>query len=231
MRIVICEDEVLIAEHLKSLLINFGYYVEGVAHNFKDSIRLIDTVRPDFALLDIRMEGRSDGIEIARHITKHYNTPFIFITALSDRATIDHALAVNPYGYLVKPFDAMEVYTAIQIALQKYNCTKDECHIVVRDGLNDVKVFENQIMYVKSENIYVDIKTFSKTFTLRKPLELLATELKSKFFIKCHRSYIINLNFVDQIKKDHLIIKESVIPVSRKYQKGIRDIFNNKPFM
>lgn len=228
MRIVICEDEVVIAEHLKSILLSFGYSVEGIAHNYKDSIRLIDSVRPDLALLDIRLEGHSDGVEVARHIARHYNFPFIFLTASTDKNTADYALSMNPFGYIVKPFNTMEVYSTIQIAMQKHNSTKDASHIIIKAQDKNVKLFESQILWIKSDNIYIDIVTPQRTYTIRKSLKCFSDELQENFFMKCHRSYIVNINHIDQMQKDHLLIHGTAVPISRQFRKEIRDAFKGK---
>lgn len=230
MRIVICEDEVIIAEHLKSILNNFGYSIAGLAHNYKDSIRLIDSVRPDLAILDIQMQGHSDGIEIARYISKYYDFPFVFLTASTDKATIDHALSLKPFGYIVKPFNAIEIYSTIQIAFQKYRGEKNENYLVVKEGLNEVKIYESQIKWIKSDNIYIEIATVHQTYTLRKSLEGIANQLSKKFLMKCHRSYIINMNFIDQLQGNNVLIQGKLIPVSRQFKKEIHDTFRNLPY-
>lgn len=228
MRIVICEDEVLIAEHLKSIITSFGHTVLGIAHNVKESIRLIDECRPELALLDIRLEGHTEGIDIARYISANYNIPLIFITAMSNKATIDEALAVNPAAYIFKPFSSIEVYAALQIVIKQHQNMNVEDHIIIHDRLCDIKVPENQILYVKSENVYLDIATTHKTYTIRKSLDAINKELKCKCLVKCHRSYIINLNYIDQMQKDHVLIRGTIIPVARQFQSEIREIFKNQ---
>lgn len=118
--ILVVEDEIVIARDLQRILRRTGYHVPDVAVSAEEALWFIEEHDPDIALLDIVIEGKRDGISLARLIREEYQLPFLFITSHADRATVDRAKATRPNGYLVKPFTADEVYAATEIALANY---------------------------------------------------------------------------------------------------------------
>lgn len=225
MKVLICEDEVLIAEHLKTIVESLGHEVVGVAHNITDSFLLLEHNNPDLALLDIRMEDRLDGITLGKHIEQNHQFPFLFISASTDRITVDKALEVSPAGYVTKPFTEIDVYSAMQIAASKRISETDENYLIIKDGYKDIKLPQCEILFLKSDNIYVEVITRQKKFLIRNSLEKLASELDSEIFLKCHRSYVVNLKWVDELETKSLKIKDHIIPISRQFQKLVKDKF------
>jgi len=224
MRILIGEDDILIAEHLKEIIKSFGYDVVGVAHNKEQILKLIDKTDPNLALLDIRMEGKYDGIEIGETILKNYNFPIIYITAHSDREIIQKALKTKPSGYIIKPFKSMEVFTALQIAAENFSNKKADNFILIKDGYTTIKLFLYEIIYIKSDNNYIEIYTEKTKYLERNSLESILSTINSDNFMKVHRSYVINLNHLKEFKSNTVILGERSIPVSRKYIKELKDI-------
>lgn len=227
-KVVICEDEVLIAEHLRTIVSSFGCDVVGVAYGFNESLELIENSNPDLALLDIRMDGPYDGIQIGQFIRQNYNFPFIYITAFSDKALVDKALEVNPYGYIVKPFEKMEIYSAIKIALDKQSVLKQERYTIIKDGYKEIKLYHDHIRYIKCDNIYIEIYTPTNKYVVRNSLENFLSELDDISFRKCHRSFCVNMKFVKQLNSNSLVVDDCQIPVSRKYGSMLKKIFNAK---
>ena len=114
-KILIVDDEVLIAEFLKDELIDLGYHDIVLAHNRKQAFAKIEEFKPQLILLDIRMKNEREGIEIAEEINKGVKIPFIFITAHSDKEILQHALSTKPAGYITKPFKQIDVYAAVSL--------------------------------------------------------------------------------------------------------------------
>lgn len=225
MRVVICEDEILIAEHLKVIVKSFGYEVVGIAHNKKEMLALIDRVNPQIALVDIRMEGHYDGIEIGDEILKNYNFPIIYITAHSDKEIIQKALKTKPGGYIIKPFKAMDIYTAITIAIDNFSAAKNDNFILIKDGYKSVKLYNYEIIFLKTDNNYVEIYTDKTLYIERISLENMLETINSDRFMKVHRSFAVNLDHVKELKSRELIIGRHLIPVSRKYYKDFKEKF------
>ena len=111
-KFLIVEDEVLISEHLKSILIGLNHQVTDICSSLKTAIESIHNFQPDIALLDIHMHGEDQGIAVAKHLKK-LQIPFIFITSFSDKKTIQSAIREHPKGYILKPFSTIEIQEVI----------------------------------------------------------------------------------------------------------------------
>lgn len=118
-RILIVEDEALVAEDLKAHITEMGYQVSAIVSRGEDALALLEGSRPDLVMMDIVLAGEVDGIDVAQLIKEQYHIPVIFLTAYTDREKIERARAAEPYGYLVKPFDERELRTTISMALYK----------------------------------------------------------------------------------------------------------------
>ncbi|MGZ4057181.1 MAG: response regulator, partial [Bacteroidia bacterium] len=119
-KILIVEDETVIAMDLQVSLERFGYKVIGHVTRGEDVIETFNSVIPDLILMDIKLEGALDGVETAQLIHENYNIPVIFITSYSNSDIIERAKKVNPFGYFVKPFNDRELRTNIEIAIYKH---------------------------------------------------------------------------------------------------------------
>ncbi|HAP43459.1 MAG: two-component system response regulator [Spirochaetes bacterium GWD1_61_31] len=119
-RLLIVEDEKIIAIDLQRRLERFGYIVVGMAGDGEEAVRLALELNPDLILMDIMLNGPIDGIQTATLIKEQRNIPFIFLTAYTDEKTLERAKSVQPYGYILKPFKERELYTTIDIALYKH---------------------------------------------------------------------------------------------------------------
>jgi diguanylate cyclase (GGDEF)-like protein/PAS domain S-box-containing protein len=123
-KILIVEDEKIIALDLQRRLERFGYSVVGMASDGVEAIALARVRLPDIVLMDIMLAGSMDGIEAAKQIRAQLDIPIIFITAYTDEKTLERAKEVEPFGYILKPFKERELYTTIDIALYKNNIDK-----------------------------------------------------------------------------------------------------------
>lgn len=117
--IMIVEDEAIVAMDLAQQLEDLGYRIGAIVDNGRDAIATANEIHPDLVLMDIVIKGDMDGIEAARHIGRLQHTPIIFLTAYSDRPTVERAVHSAPYGYLTKPFQIREVRAAIEVAIYK----------------------------------------------------------------------------------------------------------------
>jgi diguanylate cyclase (GGDEF)-like protein/PAS domain S-box-containing protein len=119
-RILIVEDEKIIAIDLQRRLERFGYTVVGMVGEGENAVSLALELQPDIILMDIMLAGKMDGIDAAKTIKTSQDIPFIFLTAYTDEKTLERAKEVEPYGYILKPFKERELYTTIDIALYKH---------------------------------------------------------------------------------------------------------------
>lgn len=120
-RILVVEDEVLVAEQLKEDIEALGYAVAGIVEYGEQVSQAVAETKPDLILMDIRLEGEMDGIEAASRLQAEYDVPIIYLTAFSDQATLKRAAATAPAAYLIKPFNERELEANIALALSKKN--------------------------------------------------------------------------------------------------------------
>ena len=119
-RILIVEDEPLIAFDLSDFLQSLGYKVLAICHDSETALDKIHIHQPDLVLLDIHIEGSKDGIQVAQSIREQYDIPYVFLTSFSDEMTLGKAGETMPYGYIVKPFDEKSLKATISIALARH---------------------------------------------------------------------------------------------------------------
>lgn len=119
-RILIVEDEALVAMEIEERLEVMGYQVTGRAASGVQALALLEETRPDLALMDIRLQGAMDGIAVAERIRKISKVPVIFLTAYSEDETLERAKVAEPSGYILKPFNDRELRSSIEIALYKH---------------------------------------------------------------------------------------------------------------
>ena len=119
-KILVVEDEGIVAEEIRSRLKNKGYTVSGVTHSGEAAIQKVKEVHPDLVLMDIRLKGEMDGIEAARKIRELFDIPVVYLTAHADDSTLQRAKITHPFGYVIKPFEEIELHVAIEIALTRH---------------------------------------------------------------------------------------------------------------
>jgi DNA-binding response OmpR family regulator len=120
-KILIIEDESIIALNLKEILMELGYEPCGIAPNRCKTIAILDKgIKPDLVLMDIYLKGPTTGIELAKELTGIFpNLPVVFLTANSELSTIKQASETFAYGYLIKPYQASHLQAAIEVAIKK----------------------------------------------------------------------------------------------------------------
>lgn len=118
--ILVVEDEGIVAQEIKSRLEKSGYTVCAVAHDGRTAIAHAEAMQPDLILMDIRLKGEMDGIEAAGRIRDRLNLPVVYLTAYTDPATLERAKVMEPFGYVVKPFETRSLIVSIEIALHRH---------------------------------------------------------------------------------------------------------------
>jgi DNA-binding NarL/FixJ family response regulator len=137
-RILIVEDEPLIAEDIAGYLMEADFEIAGMAHDAEEALQLLEVTNPDGVLLDINLGDGMDGIGLAKIIREKYGFPFVYLTSHSDKATLERAKRTIPAGYLLKPFNGNDLMISLEIAifnqLQSRGVSKPELSL---DDLND----------------------------------------------------------------------------------------------
>lgn len=141
-KILVVEDEPLIAMDIKGILGRNEYRVVGVAHDSEVALDMIYNRQPDLILMDINIDGSKDGIEIAEIVKERYNIPVIYLTSYSDDDTLERAEKTLPYAYVVKPFEEGHLKSAVKIALFSFN-----------SNLENSKISEKYLRSISAEEI------------------------------------------------------------------------------
>ncbi len=125
LRILIVEDEPVIAENISMYLDNADFEVSGIAYDSAEANDQLLHNTPDAAILDVNLESDEDGIDIANRINLKYQLPFLFLTSYSDKETLQRAKEVNPSGYIVKPFNEKTLLASLEIAISNHAAEKN----------------------------------------------------------------------------------------------------------
>jgi len=118
-KIMVVEDEWIIANDIKNCLVDLGYMVTSIAATGDEAIEQAGQDQPDLILMDIMLKGEMNGIEAAKEIRKHYDIPVIYLTAYDNQYLVEQAKQTDNYGYLLKPFKDKELHIAIDMALHR----------------------------------------------------------------------------------------------------------------
>ena len=119
-KILIVEDENIVAFNIKSRLEGLGYTVTAVSSSGEVALKKVEQNRPDLVLMDIKLKGIMDGIQAAEQIRSQFQIPVVYLTAYTDEETLNRAKLTEPYGYILKPFEARDLGTTIEMALYKH---------------------------------------------------------------------------------------------------------------
>ena len=227
-KIVVVEDEIIIADNICEALIELGYNVSEPAISYTEALGTIEMFKPDLAMLDIRLSGKKDGVDLAQIINEKYNIPFIFLTSNTDAETLERAKKVAPAAYLVKPFSKEELYTSIEIAIANFENQSHKTDIntgapfkqalFIKQKQLFIKVKFEDILFISSDHVYIEI--FSKDnhkFLVRGSLNDYILKLDSNF-ARIHRGYIINLQHISAIDQDYVKIEKHSVPIGKNYK-------------
>jgi DNA-binding LytR/AlgR family response regulator len=235
--ILIVEDDMLVGTHISMLLTQAGYEVMGILTQGEMVLEQLKTVRPDLILMDVKLKGELDGIDTAKQVYQTFQTPVIFLTANTDKATFERAKKAYPIAFIAKPFKALDLTRAIELAASRMLeapsvITKDDKNlptenvlltdrIFVRDKDRMVKLKFEDIHYVKAERNYCQIFTEGKNYLLSVPLKTFEKRLTSVFFERVHRSFVVNLKQIDEIDETHVYCRKQAIPISKSHKELI----------
>lgn len=240
-KILVVEDEMIIAADISMMLTSLGYDVTGIVPRGEDALKNIESTRPDLVLMDISLRGSLDGVETAKLVRDQFEVPVIFLTSNTDDATFIRAKETKPYAFISKPFRQSDLQRAIELALDRIedekgktgshnivaepNSIEDDSvilsdRIFVRHKDRMVKIYLQDILFAEADRNYCKIYTMESEYLMTLPLGSFEEKLQSKDFLRIHRSHIINVNKVDAISDQfqYVTIGKKVLAVSRSHQ-------------
>jgi CheY-like chemotaxis protein len=169
--ILVVEDEFITATDIRNSLQGMGYDVPVIADNGEEALRKADEMRPSLVLMDIGLRGKMTGIEAGKQIRERFDIPVIYLTAHSDESTFWNALSSEPYGYIIKPFEARELQFNIEMALHKHGQRHPPGRDAVRETGQEIPVGVPPEQAGSRE--IQDTSTFSRNILKRLPLIIL----------------------------------------------------------
>lgn len=220
-KILIVEDEPIIADDIAMILERNGYEITEIVDNSLDAIDHLEKHQSDIALLDINIEGERDGIWLAGQINKHFQIPFLFLTSYYDENTLKRVQSTDPSGYIVKPFDEGDLAANIGLALLKSKVNEPESEaekFFVRDKGELKAIHADEIIYAESDNNYTNIYTTERKFVVTHTLKSVEEKLQGKGFLRSHKSYLVNFKKVTSISEGYLFFEKIKIPIGRSYR-------------
>lgn len=211
-KILIVEDEMIISMEIKQKLHAMGYVVVGQAITGESAIQKSGETKPDLILMDIRLKGDMDGITAAKRIMDLHDLPIIFLTAHSDKATLERAISVSPSGYLLKPFKERELMTNIEMSLHKHRIKqkiREEVSPEAAPGIyKDLASFPVAMVVTTKSGIIefvnpaaTQLSGYAQTELLNKPLTFLFGEQMHT------RDYQKNMN---ESSKYHMVMPDQI---------------------
>lgn len=216
-RILLVEDEILIAEDLKDTLVSLGFKHVEMAHDKQSALKKITEFKPHVTLLDIRLEKDTEGIDIGNYMGQNNAGQFIYVTAHSDVEMVKRIIKTNPAGYITKPVKKSDLFASISLCIEKIkeNDQKNKT-IQIKDGYETILIEVNSIKYIEAEGNYLNVFCDTKKYVVRQSLDSFVDELASPSFYKIHRSYVINISkILKYSKKDVQMDNQAILPISR----------------
>ncbi len=225
-KILVVEDESLVAMDMVDMLTRLGYEVLPHAMGYAEAVSVLEHNLPDLVLVDINLGGEKNGIDLARLLTNQYHIPFIFITSHSDKETVAAATSTTPSGYLIKPFDAGDLYTSVEVALvnnaAKRGTTKNAANgsvvsdsIFVKTDKNFVKVKIADILWLEAEHNYMFIISEKGKHIVRSSFKDFLVNMPGDQFFQVHKSFIVNMHKIESFSHTDVVINGKEIPLSR----------------
>lgn len=220
--VLIVEDELLIAETIKLYLEERNHKVAGIAISYDEAIKLIEEGKPDVVLLDIRLYGEKSGIDVAHFIQNSgLHLPYIIVSSQYDQDYIEKAMHAGAAGYITKPIAKETLWSSLELAVLKSeeSAEDDFIDLKISHGLQRVKVSE--ILYIKSDHVYVEVIGSSFNYFGRYSLGEILSLIDKPRFLQCHRSYIINTDKIEKYTSSKVWINQSEIPISAKHKSSV----------
>lgn len=240
LKILIVEDQLLIAKNLEAQLLEMDYCITDVVMDATEAIRAFKKRIPDIVLMDIMLnDSDMDGIEIAHQFNQIARVPIVYLTSLKNKNTRDRAKLTNPAYYLIKPWNTLQLEIALEFAF--FNFTKKkEAEITdsiyatqgpgqfflpykdaffVKTKHNKLeKVLMSELLFVKGAKESVEIFTSKRRYFHSANLKSFLSQVTHPNIIRVHRSYIVNCSKIEAIHDGSLIIKNTSVPIGPSYK-------------
>lgn len=243
LRILIVEDEIVIARDLEEQLKTFGYTIVGIAKNSKVAIRKFSELQPDMILMDIVLKNSDfNGVQLAKIFNNIRRIPIIYLTGSHSSRIYEEAKETSPANYLIKPCNEKQLEAAIELAIYNFSNQKEASlkpqlisnqqkvfsasdYIFIRDKELFIKISIDNLLWVKAANTYVEVFTVEDYLMIATSLKSFLQQFQHPHLQRIHRSYAANLSKVYAFDGGNLYIhragKPHRIPVAPNNREAI----------
>ncbi|AJR03337.1 LytR/AlgR family response regulator transcription factor [Siansivirga zeaxanthinifaciens] len=219
--VLIVEDTPAESDALIEVLEANNYNIVGVARTFKDALFMFYNNAIDVVVVDIFLNGNPDGVAFAETIsvTPNASKPFVFLTSSTDRSIFERAKLTQPFSYLMKPFNPLEILYALEMAVEKFYAQPDvflgdeedtiisNDYLFIKKGKSLKKVLITDIIYIEVEEKYCNIITENDKFVILISLTKIIKLLDATIFYRTHRNFIVNAEkIIEIVPSDNLIL-------------------------
>jgi two-component system, response regulator PdtaR len=252
-KVLVVEDQLIIARDIEALLTDWGYHVIGCAASSDEALALFDKQKPDLALVDIHIQGDMDGIEVVKEFNARRPIPIVYLTAQADSGTVARAKSSNPFAYLLKPFDERHLQISLELAFDifvKRQSPSPKTDIsTVTPSPNDIKLSSdiilqnNDSIFIKQNYRFVKLKkdelvlieadrnhsflyTKQHRYIVRMPLTTVVERLQNDTLVRVHRSFAVNIKYVEEFTDSEITVNGKSIPFTAAYREDFLKNFN-----
>jgi two-component system, response regulator PdtaR len=251
LKILIVEDEHLIANDIQGLLTDWGYDVVGCANQVDQAINYFKKFSPDMVLLDIQLGEATDGVDLARQFNTFRKVPLVFLTAQADFHTVERAKTVEPAAYLLKPFDERHLHISLELAMSNFSqktppqykgnkeavfaheiklgadvILKQGDSIFIKQNYKFTKFKIEDLVYIEADHNHTYLVMKQQKYIVRMPLALVVERLADDSLVRVHRSFAINRRFVEEFDDTQITVINKTIPLTSAYRDGFLKTFN-----
>ena len=227
MKLIIIEDDPLIAFDTKEMIEAENYTVSGIYYDPEEV--LAAELDYDLALIDINLSASMDGIGLAKQLKAKTGKPHIFITSYFDSKTVVMAGGTNPVAYIVKPFEQKDLLANLLLVRAKMNVaplpTADK-KLFIKSSKTLHKVDPLAVDFLQAYDVYTKVMAPEGNIVASKTLKEIEPAFRPYGFIRVHKSYVVNLEKIQTIQDDVIFIGEHQIPLGRTYKKEVLERFS-----
>ncbi|QNR23404.1 LytR/AlgR family response regulator transcription factor [Croceimicrobium hydrocarbonivorans] len=222
-KVLIVEDEALIAEHLHLILSKDLGIDADIAYKAKAARKMLQEKTYDLILVDINLESERSGLELAAEIEEYAWGDYLFLTAQTDKGVLEEARKLHPKAYLVKPFKDIEVSMAVGLALK--NEDEGLGDLVFKDGWTTVKLPIASIRYAEADGNYIKLFSTERSYLIRYSLSWFYDQVADKDFLKIHRARVVNTRIIKRYNRSTVDIGGEELPVSKSGYQALATLF------